>query len=526
MATQTKSVFLYGKPTTVKRNELIIMQEMYTKLINSFIEKLVSDKKYWLDILNNNKKAPQIRELEKANRTKLGSAFGQNAIDHAVKELHNHFIRIRNDLYGKTIGSDKNYFVASIALLNACIQDFSVNDTEILIKNFIDNTKKDDVDKLAFYNEILDILKKHSEDEIQDMMLDVKILFLEELESRNIPTLKKAPLQLDSRLCTLGKATNIKADYVLSIKTLERGKRIEIPLSTSKNSIRRLNQYGMQSPTITVTEKGIMVAVPFKKKVKNKSSNKNLKGIDIGITDLIYSSDGLAYGNYSKVTNFYNAKVLPEDRKNNQLRSLMKKYQKELRDKNTHPKRKEFLRKKVCNINTMLQQNKKANRIRQSYKHLQNTEISKAASDYFLSIEGTNATTVMEDLDIITFDRGKESNRRNSMWARGQLHKKIESLLLWNGYKVIKVDPAYTSKLCPVCNNIHNDNRHGKDFTCTCCGYTADADYNASINIKNRAFDKEVSLIVEEYRYNTKKRHTALKELYEKRNKEYKTTVV
>ena len=107
MATQTKSVFLYGKPTTVKRNELIIMQEMYTKLINSFIEKLVSDKKYWLDILNNNKKAPQIRELEKANRTKLGSAFGQNAIDHAVKELHNHFIRIRNDLYGKTIGSDK-----------------------------------------------------------------------------------------------------------------------------------------------------------------------------------------------------------------------------------------------------------------------------------------------------------------------------------------------------------------------------------------------------------------------------------
>lgn len=111
------------------------------------------------------------------------------------------------------------------------------------------------------------------------------------------------------------------------------------------------------------------------------------------------------------------------------------------------------------------------------------------------------------------------------MWARGKLHRKLEELLSWHGYKVIKIDPAYTSKLCPICNNIDNDNRNGKNFKCTCCGHTTYADYNASINIRNRAFDTEVFDIVEKYKYSTKKRHTALKELYEERHKTYINTV-
>lgn len=523
MATETKSVFLYGKPTKTKRLQIMEIESLYREHINFFIEKLLADEKYYLAILNNNKKSPLIRELEKNNRTALGSALGQNAIDYAVKELHNHFIRIKNYLYGVTIDTDTNYFVSSIALLNASIQGISPKDTLALIEELL--LKAKDKKLIAFYQEIIALFNKHTDDEVKVIMETVKAMFVEQIENRKVPDLNKVAIQLDSRLCTIEKANNIKADYVISIKTLERGKRIDIPIKTSSNGLRRLNQYGMKSPTIKLTKNGIKVTIPFDKKVKTKSKESKLVGIDLGITDLIYTSNNSSYGSYSKVTQFYDKKVLPEDKKLNNLRNLMKKYQKELRNKNTHPIRKEYLRKKICHINTMIQQNKKANRIRRSYKHLQEVELSNSIKSYFKEIKGTGTTTVIEDINIIEFDRGKKNNRRDSMWARGKLHRKLEELLSWHGYKVIKIDPAYTSKLCPICNNIDNDNRNGKNFKCTCCGHTTDADYNASINIRNRAFDTEVFDIVEKYKYSTKKRHTALKELYEERHKTYINTV-
>ena len=526
MAVQTKAVFLHGKPTKSKKDEFIKMQTMYANLINLFINRLVSDDNYYLDILNNNKKASNIRALEKGNRSKLGSALGQNAVDHAVTELHNHFIRIKNYLYGVTLNNTvQNYFVSSTALFNACITGFTVEKAKNIIQTLFNKTE--DESKKMFYSEILDLFQNNTKEYIKNIMVNVRFMFLTELSIRKIPFIKNVPLQLDARLCTLEKAKNIKADYVLSVKSLTKGKRVQIPLITSQNSIRRLNQYGgTKTVTLNITNKGVIIAVPIKKKIKNKSKNNNLIGIDIGITDLIYNSEEHVYGSYSNILKFYNNKVMPEDAKLNKLRGLMKKYQKELRNKNTHPKRKEFLRQKICNINTMIQQNKKANRIRRSYKHLQNIEISKAVKEYFKAIKNTDVTTVIEDIDITKFDMGKKANRSNSMWIRGKLHQKLEDLLTWHGFKIIKVDPAYTSKLCPICSNIDNDNRKGKTFQCTQCGHTKDADYNASINIKNRASDKEIKAITEKNRYNTKKRHEKLKSLYAERNAAYKANTV
>ena len=46
-----------------------------------------------------------------------------------------------------------------------------------------------------------------------------------------------------------------------------------------------------------------------------------------------------------------------------------------------------------------------------------------------------------------------------------------------------------------------------------------DADYNASINIKNRAFDKELNNIVEKYQYNQNKRHEEIKKYFMEKHK-------
>lgn len=78
------------------------------------------------------------------------------------------------------------------------------------------------------------------------------------------------------------------------------------------------------------------------------------------------------------------------------------------------------------------------------------------------------------------------------MFARGKLQQKLMITLNWKGYDFMEVVPDFTSQVCPVCGNLDADNRKDKAFKCTCCGHEDDADHNASVNIKERANDKEI----------------------------------
>jgi len=54
------------------------------------------------------------------------------------------------------------------------------------------------------------------------------------------------------------------------------------------------------------------------------------------------------------------------------------------------------------------------------------------------------------------------------------------------GVQLRKVNPAYTSQRCSKCGSVYKENRNGEIFLCKECGYTQDADFNASRNILNR----------------------------------------
>jgi transposase len=53
------------------------------------------------------------------------------------------------------------------------------------------------------------------------------------------------------------------------------------------------------------------------------------------------------------------------------------------------------------------------------------------------------------------------------------------------------INPAFTSQKCSQCGEIHSESRNGEVFLCKNCGIQMDADYNASINIKNSFLNKE-----------------------------------
>ena len=69
------------------------------------------------------------------------------------------------------------------------------------------------------------------------------------------------------------------------------------------------------------------------------------------------------------------------------------------------------------------------------------------------------------------------------------LTQKIEYMAAKSGKIVLRVNPRQTSQECSVCHHIDPDNRKGEKFLCTNCGHVDDANFQAGINIKNKAIN-------------------------------------
>ena len=96
---------------------------------------------------------------------------------------------------------------------------------------------------------------------------------------------------------------------------------------------------------------------------------------------------------------------------------------------------------------------------------------------------------VMEDLrGIRAKRRGKGLNRLLGTWAFNQLRDFVEYKAVRNGIVFCTVSPAYTSKMCSRCHETHSIRPNNADFfKCLGCGYSCNADLNASFNLRGRA---------------------------------------
>lgn len=527
MSSNVKSVFLYGYPTKVKAERFIETQTAYTNLINHFIEMLSKDETYFWDIFTNNEQSPRIRGLEKLERTthSLGAAYGQNAIDQAVTEIHNHFIRIRNNLYGYIQGENPELlpYISFFSLLNASILD---TDELQVIDQLIDHAvaaKKPNRQLIDAYENLRDKLCKLTEEQRVSNREYIRALLYEKLEYWKLPFVKKATVQLDARVSKLEQSHSTKESFVVSMKLLNESKRQEFPVSTSKNGLRRLAQYKNGSMIATIVNGKIKIGVPVNKKIR-KQRQKALLGIDLGITDLFHTSTKNKYGTFTGMVNRYESAIEKNLGNRSSLRNKRREYQRQLK-RTINPLEKDRLRRKIKNISDSLNGKKSLQKRRRSYAHVVDMEIGKASKQLFREIRENKYLPVFEDLNIAEFGRGKKANKRDSFWVRGKLMKKVKELLEWHGFDYKVVDPAYTSAMCRKCCNVHKDNREGKRFTCTVCKYTADADYNASVNIRERAFDTEIANIVALYIHHTKKRHQALRKLLYTRHCSYMKNV-
>ena len=137
-----------------------------------------------------------------------------------------------------------------------------------------------------------------------------------------------------------------------------------------------------------------------------------------------------------------------------------------------------------CNGNSGHGRKKKVD-VYERYSHKSHNlsmDINHQWSKYIVDTAVKNKCGViqMEDLS------GIKASRQNFLgnWTYYDLQQKITYKAEEKGIKVIKVDPRYTSQMCPVCGYINKRNRSTQaDFECLECGHIANADYNAARNI-------------------------------------------
>jgi len=104
------------------------------------------------------------------------------------------------------------------------------------------------------------------------------------------------------------------------------------------------------------------------------------------------------------------------------------------------------------------------------------------------------AAIILEDLTLRgAGGRSRRMNRRLSSWPRSEIHRQIEYKAALAGVPVIKVNPQWTSKTCPVCGARRRD-RVGQDFVCLHCDWEMDRQINAGMNILKTALASNEAL--------------------------------
>lgn len=516
----SKCVFLYGEPTNDKADKIRKMQTEFTKLVNQYIKQIYNNNNLTLQIVKNDKRDSQITAFEKSIRPdKINAAYSQNAFKIAITHLSNRLDNIRLDMCRECksiFTTSKVLFAMSIDGRNRAEMITAMQDISKSVKS-----KKN----TAFYDECAEELKSIEDSEFKFIQQEFRVIYDMVSCEYKIPHVSRSQIPLDSRIMTIKPSRNIKAPYVITISNMTDvgGEKIEVPLNTSKHSIHKINtrkMAGMVSISMDI-QRCLKVDWSYKSCMSQPKTSKII-GVDTGISDAFHTSKDKAIGSMSPVIDFYKNDVEKSFASLSDMRNKKRKISHYLRRHENLPEDvRRSLIQKMDKLDRMIQTAEAPYRKNRRYYGMLEHEIKSSIDSYIKSIDD-ETLTVLEKLDIKEFNNSRKANEKRSMFARGQLQKKLMETLNWKGYDFKEIEPDYTSQCCPVCSYTDKTNRNNKSFKCQCCGYEADADYVGALNIKARAEDKEILDVCEKYKYNHDEMQKHIKMVYRARNKKYK----
>ena len=192
-------------------------------------------------------------------------------------------------------------------------------------------------------------------------------------------------------------------------------------------------------------------------------------GIDLGVKDLAIVSDGKVFKNINK-----SSKVKRLERRlRREQRRLSRKYESKKKGGKTATASANIEKQKL----KVQKFHQRINNIRKDYENKTVHEIVKQ-KPRFITVEDLNVKGMMKNRHLA---KAIAAQRFNHLLAK--LERKAKII----GIELRKVDRFYpSSKTCHACGHIHKGLKlKDRVYVCPECGYTADRDYNASLNLRD-----------------------------------------
>lgn len=207
--------------------------------------------------------------------------------------------------------------------------------------------------------------------------------------------------------------------------------------------------------TKTKTNKYFATILIDGESLRTVNESNNVVGIDLGIKDLVISSNGETIKN-------------PKFIRNNEKK--LKKLQKQLSKKQKDSKNRNKTKLKLAKAHEKIKNQK------QDFLHNITTKII-----------NENQVIILEDLNVSGMMKNHKLAKSIQELSLYELRRQLEYKSKWYGKELIFVDRWFpSSKKCSCCGWKNNSlSLRDREFICEDCGVVIDRDKNAAINIRN-----------------------------------------
>ena len=262
---------------------------------------------------------------------------------------------------------------------------------------------------------------------------------LKALKLKKRPVMKSCPIRFNRHLFTFS------FDKV-RVATFQLRQRKEIAITIPEYYWKYLD-WRYQNLEIIKCKKAMYFNITFSRAVNASTSCGNeTVGVDLGVNNLAVCSDGQVFtGHETKIIQYH------------------------------------YLRKRLQAKGT-----KSAKRLLKKVSGRQKRYMAWVNHNVSKKIVSSADIIVLEDLKGIRKSRNKHRSKRLNRWLNSWSFYQLGNFITYKaereGKRVIKVNPYMTSQTCSSCERIGS--RYFDSFVCQHCGFSSQADFNASCNLR------------------------------------------
>ncbi len=230
------------------------------------------------------------------------------------------------------------------------------------------------------------------------------------------------------------------------------------------------NTHVIKSGTISCKAGRYYISVLIEEQEKPPSELNDFGiGIDLGIKDFAVLSNGIVCKNINKTNR---VKKLEKQLKREQ-RCLSRKYEDNKKQKKKGEATRQNIQKQIAKVQKL---HHRINHIRTDHINKSVGEIVKTKPSYIM----------MEDLNISGMMKNRHLSKAVASQKFHEFRRKLEAKCRETGIQLRIADRWYpSSKLCHECGRVKSDLKLSeREYICG-CGYRADRDYNASLNLRD-----------------------------------------